>query len=374
MIKNFLRILVCPLDWGIGHATRCVPVIRLLRQNNHHVIFAGDGKPLAFLREYFPDLEFIRFPGAKVSYPAGKNMTGKMVLQTPSLIYNLVREHKKLGRILVDHRIDAVISDNRFGLWSEKIYSVYLTHQVMIKAPSGLKWAEPLLYRMHKWIIGHYDECWIPDLPGDVNLSGDLSHKYPVPANGSFTGLLSRFEQPVEGIAKGLNENTPELLVMLSGPEPQRSILEKLVLDQWRESSGITAVVLRGLPGSSEELESYPGLKILNHVSDEEITCLVRSAKVILCRPGYSTLMDLAVLGKSAVLVPTPGQTEQEYLAAHLAARGAFRSVSQENFSLRQVLAGFQQTLPARGPANDPSLLRSVIGRLQERINMKQKL
>jgi predicted glycosyltransferase len=336
--KKNLRILVCPLDWGMGHATRCVPVIKFLLRENHRVIIAADGRPLEFLRDYFPQLEYRRLPGFRISYPSGKDMALKMAFQAPSILFNIYREHRRIKEMVSECNADVVISDNRFGLWSKNVKSVYITHQVMIKAPSGMKWAEPLLYRIHGWFISHYDACWIPDLPGPVNLSGDLSHLYPIPRNGRYAGLLSRFEP---GEVKAQNNHYPEspdLLVLISGPEPQRTKFESAIVNDLKDVQGIQTVVLRGLPGEQHEMINDTGNYIYNHLPDADIRRLILTSKVILCRPGYSTIMDLATLGRNAVLVPTPGQTEQEYLAIHLSRNGTFRTINQDELTLSRVL------------------------------------
>jgi predicted glycosyltransferase len=340
--KKF-TVLVCPLDWGIGHATRCVPIISQLQQNNFNVIIAADGRPFDFLHDRFPDLEIIIFKGFRIRYSSGRNMILSMILQSPLIFLNIFLEHNKLKKIIREKKPDVVISDNRFGLWSRKVYSIYMTHQVMIKAPERWQWAEPLLHKLHSSFIRKYDECWIPDLPGDPNLSGDLSHKYPLPKNASYIGILSRFSKNCQlPTSPGLPFPSsplplfpsPDLLVLLSGPEPQRSIFEKIVMEELDRHRGLHAVVLQGLPGEHRESFPIPGVAVFNHLPDTEIEKLIRNAGIIVCRPGYSTLMDLVALGRNAILVPTPGQTEQEYLAERLSGSGQFFAMEQDRFDL----------------------------------------
>lgn len=368
MVKNFPRILICALEWGIGHATRCVPVIRQLLKQKHEVIIAADGRPLAFLREYFPDLEFIRLPGFRVSYPEGKNMALKMTFQSPFILYGIFREHKRLKEIIRDYRIDGVISDNRFGMWSKRAYSVYLTHQLHIMAPERMKWVEPWLYRAHQWFIRHYDECWVPDIPGRNNLSGDLSHQQPLPENCHYIGYLSRFDignslpEPDDGY-KG-----PELLIMLSGPEPQRTIFEDITINELASCPQLNVVILRGLPGAPDLSAPLPGVTTYNHLPDKEIRRLIWGAGTIICRPGYSTIMDLVTLGRNAILVPTPGQTEQEYLAHYLSSKGMFISLEQEGFSLSKALKAGKELPEFIHYRNDPSLLENVFRGFQNKM------
>lgn len=336
MVKNFPTILVCPLDWGIGHATRCVPVIKALLDNHHKVILAADGRSFDFLQEYFPDLKLVRFPGVKVSYPRGKNMALAMAMQAPALLFGICKEHRRLKKIIREFNIDVVISDNRFGLWSHRAYSVYMTHQVMIKAPRSMEWLEPLLHRFHWWFIKKYDECWVPDLPGESNLSGDLGHKYSLPRNGHFLGLLSRFSG--DGADDKPDLPGPDVLVLLSGPEPQRSILENIILEEIQRTKAKDVIILRGLPGEPVKNPAFQGVKMINHMVDGELRQMILEAKIIICRPGYSTLMDLAALGRTAVLIPTPGQTEQEYLAEYLSSGGIFLKMDQRHFDLETAI------------------------------------
>lgn len=344
LVKKFFRILVCPLDWGIGHATRCVPVIKQLQDENHEIILAGDGKVFDFFRTNFPGNKLIRFPGIRIKYPAGNQMMLKMALQAPAIFLNIVKEHRQLWKIIRENNIDVVISDNRFGLWSKKVCSIYMTHQLMIKAPKGWQWTEPFLHKLHLWFIKHYDECWIPDLPGDVNLSGDLSHKYPLPHHAKFIGPQSRFENSIRQLPDQIPDSnplipqSPNLLLLISGPEPQRSIFENKVLQELNKHRGLYAVILQGLPGPFTQSSPIPGVFVFNHLPDEALAELIASSHTIICRSGYSTVMDLVTSGRGAVLVPTPGQTEQEYLAGHLSANGWFSTMKQDEFDLGKAM------------------------------------
>ena len=227
------RVLVAPLNWGLGHATRCVPIIRGLLAEGYEVVIAADGYPLKFLRQEFPHLEWIEFEGLKVRYADGESQVGAMLRQVPSFLRGIWREHKELKRIVEAYDIDVVVSDNRFGLWCRDVHSVYVTHQLMVKMPRGLKWMEWAVWRLHRWFIKYYDECWVPDVAGEDNLSGDLSHKYPLLKNTRFIGPLSRFSTTpirwedvrVDAEALGLKERY-DVVAVISGPEPHRSNLE----------------------------------------------------------------------------------------------------------------------------------------------------
>src|ERR1019366_5512486 len=179
------RILICLLNWGLGHATRCIPIIRLLRKKNAEIIIAADGRSLELLKQEFPDLEFIRLQGYDINYPTGDSMILKMFFSIPKIVNGIYKEHQILKKIIKEKKIDIVISDNRFGLWNKKIKSIFITHQLMIKT----LFAEKLLHRINLYFIKKYDECWVPDVECASNLSGDLSHKYSLIKNTFFVGV-----------------------------------------------------------------------------------------------------------------------------------------------------------------------------------------
>jgi len=159
-LKRKPNILICPLDWGIGHATRCVPIINELIRQKTNVVIAADNRPLAFLKKEFPSLQFEKFPGYKFNYPEKGNMVLKMSLLAPGILKGIRREHNNLKDILHRLKIDAVISDNRFGLWSDEVPSVFITHQIFIKSPASLKLLEPVLYRINRKYISEWGRAF----------------------------------------------------------------------------------------------------------------------------------------------------------------------------------------------------------------------
>ncbi|HEY6163065.1 MAG TPA: glycosyltransferase [Bacteroidia bacterium] len=323
-----LKILVSPLDWGLGHATRCIPIIKTLSENGCEVLIGADGRALELLKHEFPSQQFLRMPGYNIRYPAKGSMAIKMAASFPRILKGIRSEHEQLHSIIKEHSIDAVISDNRFGLWNKKIPSVFITHQLMIKSPLG----ENALHHFNKRYINRFSSCWIPDNNGENNLSGDLSHKYPLPAHAEFIGLLSRFN-PATYVKEDLN-----ILVLLSGPEPQRTLLEKKLLQELIRS-GDTALVVRGVTEKQERKKLTSRVSIVNYMTADELEKELYAASIVIARPGYSTVMDLATLKKKKVIfIPTPGQTEQEYLAERLSNLKIAYYSPQENLNLESAL------------------------------------
>lgn len=336
-----MRIFVSPLDWGLGHAARCLPIIRYLLEKKIQVVIGAEGSHLIFLKEHFPELEFLNFPGYRISYSTTLPVGVKVLLQLPQMVSAIDKEHELLTEIIKTKKIDAVISDNRYGLWNKQISSVIITHQLNIQAPAGNKF----LSKTAQNYIKHFDECWIPDHEGKENLSGELSHPVPKEITGIYIGPLSRFEsiQPIS--SKNANY---DLLVILSGPEPQRSKFEGLILKQLKELPSLRTLIIQGLPGRQLKDSGLKNVKMVSHLSDKEFLDKLHHSEIILSRPGYSTLMDLNATGwKRSIFIPTPGQTEQEYLGKLMQQKDMAINFIQKSFSLKDALEKAKQiTLP----------------------------
>lgn len=335
-IKKKYTILICPLDWGIGHATRCVPIINELIKQDYNVIIGADKRPLDFLKIEFQNLKFVSFSGTTISYPAHNFMAFKMLFSFPRFLWGIRKEHNHLKQIVSEHKIDFIISDNRYGLWHKITPSVFITHQIEIKTPKSFSIFKPLLNSINRFFIQKHSRLWIPDFENEPNLSGSLSHGFQLNIPSFFIGPLSRFTDK-KSIIK---DNYPEILALISGPEPQRSIFEQMMIAELKRYPG-NSVILRGKPESSK-IETINNITLYPHLPTAELAPLLKKANLIICRPGYSTIMDLAVLNKKAVLVPTPGQTEQVYLAENLKRKGIFFSETQSKFSLNIALSEYQ--------------------------------
>ena len=332
VLKDKKNILLCPLNWGIGHATRCVPIINKLIESNFNVIIGADKRPLEFLKKEFPELQYIAFPGYNLNYPEKGNMAIKMFLSAPKILFSFIREHKILKKIIKKYKIDVVISDNRYGLWNKKIPCIFMTHQILVKTPDKINFFKKFLFKINKFYINKFDELWIPDFEGEINLSGDLSHKHKISKATYFIGPLSRFNEYKSKV--DISEKPCyDVLVMLSGPEPQRTVLEENILKQLKETK-LKSIVVRGITEKSEHYNFSENIKVFSHLESDELINYILGSKIIICRPGYSSIMDLTALGKKAIFIPTPGQTEQEYLAQRFLNKKMFYSVKQKDFNL----------------------------------------
>ncbi|MEQ9187568.1 MAG: glycosyltransferase [Cryomorphaceae bacterium] len=300
------RVLIAPLHWGLGHAARCVPLIENQIHQGNEVIIAASGGPKALLLKRFPKARFIDIPFMTITYPADGNMVKHFAFKGVALLKSIWREHRLLQRIVKDERIDLVISDARFGLWTSRCRCVFVTHQIKIRSPHF----EGLINVLNQWVMDRYDEVWIPDHAVAPGLAGELSHPSKMPKRVRYIGPLSRFTAP-PAPATSPRWNT---VVLISGPEPQRTLFEAEMARMLIERGG-TALIVRGKPEKPQET-IMEGLTLLHHLDDLPMSQALVSAELVIARSGYSTIMDLDALGvKNAHFYPTPGQTEQEYLA-----------------------------------------------------------
>jgi uncharacterized protein (TIGR00661 family) len=354
--------LVCPLDWGIGHATRCVPVIGALIEQGWKVIVATDGRPYEFYRSEYPELELLRFPGTEIRYPSGPGMALAMAVKIPRLLLGFRQEHQFLKKLVGETGASLVISDNRYGCWNKEVKSVFMTHQLNIQLPAWMRRLSSVLRKINYSFIHRYYECWVPDLEDEGGLSGRLSHCIKLPANCHFIGPLTRFS--------GLSLKPPELpcppariFVILSGPEPQRTILESLIIQQLRETP-CTAIIAGGKNESKETRLIEGRIRLFPHLSSSLMKHYIENAAYVICRSGYSTLMDLAATGRPAILIPTPGQTEQEYLAKRLSKMNIHYSTAQQDFNLKEAMENVKGYTGIR-LQNDLRFLKQRISRLR---------
>ena len=325
MLKN-KTILVAPLNWGLGHATRCIPVIEALIKNGYKIIVASDGAALSLLRKEFTQLETIELPSYNITYPKkGSHFRWKIFLKLPHIRKTIVSEKRLVKKLVSEGKIDGIISDNRFGVRSKKIPSAFITHQLNVL--TGITTAATS--KIHQKVIKKFDECWIPDIAGTNNLSGNLGHLESTDLNVKYMGILSRMK-------KKIVPNKYNLMVLISGPEPQRTLLEEIIITELKDYDS-PVLMVRGVIEAKQKIKNFGAIKTINFMQTVELEQAINESKVIVCRSGYTTIMDLSVLEKKAFFIPTPGQFEQEYLAENLQKKGIAPSCSQANFTSEKI-------------------------------------
>jgi len=328
---NVARILVAPLDWGLGHATRCIPIIRSLLQHGAVPVIGADAGPLTLLSKEFPELEQVRIPGLAIRYGKGASQVWNMARQFPAMARSIQKEHAAFERIRETLELDAVISDQRFGIRSSSLPSVVITHQVFPFTPV----AQSALRKLNLRQLSRFDRCWIMDQPDAPGLAGELSHGAAVPKNARYIGLASRMVN--DGSAQVGPSKKYRIVAVISGPEPQRMMLEDMLTTKLQRIEG-THLLVRGLP-AEQGLVERGNVSIVPHLQGKELSALMRDASLIISRSGYTTLMDLVALGRSALVIPTPGQDEQEYLARLHRGTGLFIVQHQDQLDLNAALA-----------------------------------
>lgn len=351
------KILVAPLNWGLGHASRCIPVIRELLRQEAEVLIASDGGSLQLLRREFPNLCCFELPAWDVNYE-GQNLTRSLLRQSAKLLRAIAQEHAATENLVREHQIDAVISDNRFGCRSEHAFSVIMSHQVSLLTPHRLL-DIPANAANQLW-LDRFEEVWIPDFEGETNLAGDLSRN-PKLHKAVYIGPLSRMLAQVV-------EKKFDAVVVLSGPEPKRTEFEHLLFRQAIHLTGKQFLVVRGQTERWEMSNLTPHIELVSYLTSRPLNEAILSGKVLIARSGYSTVMDLYHLGHPAILVPTPGQTEQEYLASRFQERGVFYSQTQDAFQLAEALDACQQYPGLRKQDFPGSTLSGVVAAFLQKI------
>lgn len=353
-MKNKKKILISPLDWGLGHATRCIPIINFLVQANYEVIIASSGSSQKLLKEYFPQLEHLYLEGYQVKY-AQTNVKLNLASQVPKILSAITRENTWLNKIIKDYQIDAVISDNRYGLFSDKIPTVLISHQLNIQAP---KFVKKTIKNLVTNYIEKFTECWVPDYAGEINLAGELSHQKEFSDKIKYLGPLSRFtnsEKQIEGI-------TYDYLGIVSGPESQRTIFDNLLTNVFLKSKK-KCLIICGLPQENFK-EQINNVTRISHLKTKDFLDAIKASENIICRSGYSTIMDLISLKRGAILVPTPGQTEQEYLSKHLHGKFGFSSLKQKEIKIKFSNSSSSLKSNVNLPINDMTVVKSFLDKI----------
>lgn len=328
------KILISPLDWGLGHATRCVPIVHKLLSSGFDVTIAGSGRSLQYLSKQFPQLPVLELPGFSPKYSKKGSVFYKIVWQMPAFLKCIYKEHFLLIDIQKKYNFDYIISDNRYGLFCKGANSIIITHQLKVYLHGIFKLFEKPLQVIIRMMLKKFDQVWVPDFGDDVNLSGVLSHSKYAEKNYEYIGLLSRFST-IDESDIDTNLEKAQIVAIISGSEPQRTILEKILLEQLVKLP-YKVQVFNGKPEKEEVFKLSDNVTVFSNASNEQLYTSIKNAEVVICRSGYSSLMDLAVFKSKAIVIPTRGQTEQEYLAKILDETKQAHSVYQEDIFLPQ--------------------------------------
>jgi uncharacterized protein (TIGR00661 family) len=320
------KIIVAPLNWGLGHATRCIPIIQGLLDNGFEPVIASDGVALELLKKEFPKLISFELPSYDIQYAVkGKNFKWKMIAQLPKIISTIKKERNKINKIIEAYNFDGIISDNRLGVYSKDVPSVFITHQLNVLT-GNTSW---FTTKLHKKYIQKFNECWVPDVENGQNLSGKLGHPTELIGNVKYIGPLSR-------LCKKPMPIKYDLMVLLSGPEPQRTILEQDIIAQL-EKYPKKVVFIKGVIEKNQTKIVKGNVTYFNFMNSKELETTFNESNHILCRSGYTTVMDLAKLNKKGFFIPTPGQYEQEYLAKKFDNSGIIPTCKQEKFTIQKL-------------------------------------
>jgi len=335
--------LICILNWGLGHASRCIPIIEFLLQKNHKVIVASSGLSLQWLKnELKIKTEFLQLPDYNINYGNANLFFFTMMMQIPKILNAINNEKKIINDFINNNEVDLIISDNRFGCYSKEIPSYFLTHQLYIKLNSPYQFLENTLAKLNFHFINKFDRCFIIDEEKSL-LSNELSNttikKNKPKIKVDFIGALSRIKLKPEIY----NQNKKDVLIIISGPEPQRTNFENIIINSIENlKTERNFILIRGSNKSTLQTNNE-NLEIINLANSETVSEYLNKYQNIICRSGYSTILDLFAINKKAVLVPTPKQSEQLYLAKHLNKKFDFKIMQQQNFDMEKAIDLFDE-------------------------------
>jgi UDP:flavonoid glycosyltransferase YjiC (YdhE family) len=361
------HILVSPLSWGLGHATRDLPIIRHFLARGHHVTVAAEGRALALLAQEAPQCDFVELKDYPQPYSASRYFVPKFLAMAPTMLRGIAREKTRVERLLGDRPFDLILSDNRFNVRSPDIPSFVISHQLRFMTPPHAHRFELVTEYFNYRYLRPFDRIIVPDTADpEANLAGRLAHDLRwLPATGKvyYAGILSstqRMDVPQD----------VDIFFSISGPEVQRVLLEKIVLDQVGRLKEDRIVITLGKPEARQVYQLSDRVAVHSFLDRAGQQEMMNRAKFVVCRSGYTTVMELAELGRKALLTPTPGQTEQEYLSRYYEQRGYFHSVSQYELDfVRDIEKARRMTgvpFPGNTQANVERLYRDLFAPILE--------
>jgi uncharacterized protein (TIGR00661 family) len=324
------RILISPLNWGLGHSTRIIPIIRILLEKGHEVGIAAKGPAVKLLKKEFPDIEFYKITDYPLPYTKNGFSYNRLIRLLPEIVFTAVKENEEVEKLVKKFRFDLIISDNRFGFYSKNVPSVFMSHQLKYHMPGNIKLFENTGKFFNTFYHKNFEKIIVPDNPpNSVSLSGKLGN---IPKKNTknkiyYAGILSSIRK--QNVKKDI-----DYLISISGPERSKTAFKEKIMSQIKDLAG-KKVVLLGEPCSNSKYRAGKNTLVKSHATREEMTSLMNRARFIITRSGYTTIMELAELGKkNALFIPTPHQTEQEYLSKYYEEKKWFHSVKQSKIDL----------------------------------------
>lgn len=356
LLSKPLKILFAPLDWGLGHVTRCIPLIQYCEAQGHQIFIAGEELCFSMLQPIFPNAMFVALSGYDIRYSKKKwQLPFRIMLQLPKLFFAVFREQNQMQKIVKEFDIQLVFSDNRYGLFHKSIKTIFITHQVNIQIPHLLI-VQKMANQISHFFIGKFSECWVPDyaspaMAGKLSLSHPSTH-FPI----TYIGNLSRMQSVTSNSMVQW-----DVLILLSGPEPQRTIFENILCQQFAKNS-LRVACVRGKPlDKNPSKVEDSSIQYFSHLPTETMQQFLQQASIVICRAGYSSIMDLIKINKHAILVPTPGQTEQEYLGNYLQQKKWFLQIDQNQLHRIDLLDLYAKFSFQSFPAWDMELYKSKL-------------
>lgn len=307
-------VIVAPLHWGLGHASRCIPVINRLTEQNCRVILASDGLALTYLQSIFPTLTTCQLPSYNISYNKGRWNSFYLGLQLKGINKVIKNERAAIEKICKAENPQYIISDNRYGAYSHSCSNIIITHQLQFILKWPVNILAPLLSRRVRAMVNKFDECWVPDTGDSINNFSGIMAYGKLKAAKKYIGPLSSFSN-----LQFTEPTKPkyDFCIIITGPELQRSVFENLIVQKLNHTS-YTAIVIRSTTTPLKVEIKNTGLKFVDIASPSLVGQSMIESRYVISRPGYTTIMDLAYINRKCVLVPTPGQPEQVYLSRRM--------------------------------------------------------
>ena len=324
------KILYGVLNWGLGHASRSIPIIQFLVSKGFEIIIASDGEALKLLKKEFPNLYFEKIEPYNVFYSKTKKYFDFTIFtQLNKFSKTIKKEHSQTQKLIEKHNISYIISDNRYGVYSKKIPSTIICHQINLQ--HKYSFIQKQMNIIHSKMLDKFHEIWVLDFKENP-ICGNISNKYfsekRIQKKIKYLGLVSR-------MIKQKLKIEYKFCIVLSGPEPQRTLFENILINQTKTINDKIAFV-RGTNIYKQKIKSSKNIEVFDLLESKSLNEIINKSETVICRAGYSSIMDILKLEKQAILVPTPGQTEQEYLADYLKNKKWFYTTSQEKFRLNK--------------------------------------